>query len=159
MNVTITSLSGRAPPSEKRRRLLQNLVVAFQFDVFTLESLQLVAFGRRQAKALPGIAFRLTHPSAADLSDRANRHPTGGAGGRGRRPSERRVHVTQESTCWVWASEPSSIGMRPPTNPVRFNHASCGGDLHDVDGIRHNIWVVRLWPWVFLGYLPLQHTA
>src|SRR5262249_54365001 len=43
-----------------------------------------------------------------------------GARGHGRRPSARRVHAARGSTCWVVAWAPSSLGMSPPTNPVRF---------------------------------------
>src|SRR5207237_1015336 len=43
-----------------------------------------------------------------------------GARRHGRRPAGRRVHVALGSTCWVVASGTSSLGMRPPTNPVRF---------------------------------------
>jgi hypothetical protein len=52
MKRTITSLGGRAPPGRKTPRFLQNFIGAFQFDHFTLESFELLALGRRQARML-----------------------------------------------------------------------------------------------------------
>src|SRR5262249_61201144 len=52
---------------EKRGRLAQDLVRAFQFEVLTFELLQPVAFVGRQPRPLAGIALRLAHPSAQRL--------------------------------------------------------------------------------------------
>src|SRR5262249_5817640 len=52
-----------------------------------------------------------------------------GARGHGRRPSARRVHAARGSTCWVVAWAPSSLGMSPPTNPVRFMSSGALGIL------------------------------
>jgi hypothetical protein len=43
-----------------------------------------------------------------------------GAHGRDQTPFGRRAHAALGSTCWVGTSGPSSLGMGPPINPVRF---------------------------------------
>src|SRR6185312_12317837 len=57
---------------EKRGRRFQNLVRAFEFEVFALEPLQLGAFVGRQASPLPRIALGLADPPAQRLGLTAN---------------------------------------------------------------------------------------
>jgi hypothetical protein len=80
----------------------------------------------RPGRLPPSRSAWRTHRRSASVVHRVSRRrieswPTAtGARGRGQRPSARRAHVTQGHTCWVVPSGPSSLGMGPPINPVRF---------------------------------------
>ena len=95
------------------------------------------AFVGRQARPLAAIALRLAHPATQRLRRYipASRRPIGSpptatdARRRDRKPSGLRAHATLGSTCLVVPWAPSSLGMGPPTNPVRFRRARSGGEF------------------------------
>src|SRR5690606_8345846 len=106
-----------------------NRVGAFQFEVVALEPLQLLTLGGRQAGALAGVALRLAHPpperfhgATEFLRDGSHRGPLGRmlVGVITHHP-DGAFTAAPGSTCWVEASGPSSLGMGPPINSVRFS--------------------------------------
>ncbi len=115
---------------EKRRGLPQDLVRAFPFDVFAFERLQPLALVGRETRSLPRSTLGLSPPGAPRSSRRASRRliesrPTAmDTRVRAPRPSGPHAHVTLASTCWVGRWTSSSLGIRPPTKPVRFTSPS-----------------------------------
>src|SRR6266545_5356798 len=133
MKRTITSLGGRAPPgrktpppsSESHWRVSVRRLHAGAVSAPRVPSSSDPRVSRYRARpAAPSAAA----PLSCSLTSRRRiaSWPTGtDARGRGQTPSGRRGHATQGRTCWVGASGPSSLGMGPPINPVRFIVA-CG---------------------------------
>ena len=82
MNLTITSLGGRAPPSRNTPSQSQDLVRAPQLEVLALELLQPRPLVRRQSGPLTRVTLGLPHPvaerlgrAAQLLGNRADRCP------------------------------------------------------------------------------------
>jgi hypothetical protein len=74
--------AGPRRSARQRRRLLQDFVGAFQFEVLTLEHLESLALVGRQTGALTAVALRLAHPASKSLrgntvflADRSNPRP------------------------------------------------------------------------------------
>ena len=146
MNATITSLGGRAPPGRNTRTLSSESRSRASARRFSRSS----SFSRWRSSvvrpgALAGIALRLPHPppqrlgACSPASRRSTESPPTAtdARRRARGPSGPRAHVPRGNTCSVVPWAPSSQGMSPPTNPVRFMRSGSSVAFRPLTVLRH----------------------
>src|SRR5688500_16948062 len=138
MKATITSLGGRAPPGRKTPPLSSGSrwrVSVRSFHAGAVSAPRAHWWsdpGAGRYPARPGAPIGATTPCGSRVSRRPIESPPTATDARacGRRPFGRHAHVPPGNAYWGVPWGPSSLGMSPPINPVRFRERRVSDPRH-----------------------------